>query len=155
MDGRPIVGVAYDPFIDRLSFAEKGKGAYLNNKKIHVSKQGFGPKTLVALPLWVNHMSVDPGKLVNLVHKQNTKTIDVGSIVYEGMLVASGELAAAIFTAKSAHDIAALKIIVEEAGGKVTDLFGNDQKYNGPLKGAIISNKAIHSSIVNLFKKLL
>ena len=36
--GKPILGVGYDPFIDRLIFAELGKGAFLNGKKIHVSR---------------------------------------------------------------------------------------------------------------------
>lgn len=36
-DGSPILGVIYDPFLDRMFFAEKGKGAFLNNKKMKVS----------------------------------------------------------------------------------------------------------------------
>ena len=50
-------------------------------------------------------------------------------------------------------DIAAAKVIVEEAGGKVTDLFGNDQRYDRPINGAILSNGVIHDELVAIVAK--
>lgn len=50
-------------------------------------------------------------------------------------------------------DIAALKIIVEEAGGIVTDLYGNEQRYDQPIKGAIISNKNVYNKVLNIVKE--
>ena len=52
-------------------------------------------------------------------------------------------------------DIAAIKVIVEEAGGKVTDLFGNEQRYDKDIKGAIISNKVVYDEVLNTIKKYL
>ena len=53
--------------------------------------------------------------------------------------VATGDYSLTIFTGtKHKHcDIAAVKVIVEEAGGKVTDLFGNEQRYDKDIKGGI------------------
>ena len=47
-------------------------------------------------------------------------------------------------------DIAPLKIIVEEAGGKVTDLFGNEQRYDQTIKGAVVSNGIVHQEIIDM-----
>lgn len=64
------------------------------------------------------------------------------------MLVATGQMAATVFPGAGAHDTASAKLIVEEAGGKVTDVFGNEQRYDQPVKGAIFSNGVIHSQLV-------
>jgi len=45
-----------------------------------------------------------------------------------------------------------VKVIVEEAGGLVTDLNGKEQKYNQPINGAIVSNGIMHNQIVELVK---
>ena len=55
-------------------------------------------------------------------------------------------------TKEKCHDIAAVKIIVEEAGGKVTGLFENKQRYDKDLNGTIISNNLVHKE---LLKKLM
>jgi myo-inositol-1(or 4)-monophosphatase len=49
-------------------------------------------------------------------------------------------------------DIAAVKVIVEEAGGKVTSLFGEEQSYTEDICGAIISNGKVHEQLVEKMK---
>lgn len=51
------------------------------------------------------------------------------------------------------EDGAALKVIVEEAGGKVTDVFGNDQRYDRETKGFIASNGVIHDELVKIVRE--
>lgn len=46
--------------------------------------------------------------------------------------------------------MAAVKLLVEEAGGKVTDLMGGDQRYNQPIGGSIVSNSHIHAKLTDL-----
>ena len=52
-------------------------------------------------------------------------------------------------------DIAAVKVIVEEAGGKVTDLFGNEQRYDESINGAVVSNGNVHNKVIETIKKYL
>jgi fructose-1,6-bisphosphatase/inositol monophosphatase family enzyme len=52
-------------------------------------------------------------------------------------------------------DIAAVKVIVEEAGGTVTDLFGNEQRYDESINGAVVSNGKVHSEVTETVKKYL
>jgi 3'-phosphoadenosine 5'-phosphosulfate (PAPS) 3'-phosphatase len=52
-------------------------------------------------------------------------------------------------------DIAAVKVIIEEAGGIVTDLFGNEQRYDASINGAVISNGRVHSEVIETVKRYL
>ena len=52
-------------------------------------------------------------------------------------------------------DIAAVKVIVEEAGGTVTDLFGNEQRDDKSINGAVISNGKVHNKVINIIKKYI
>lgn len=143
-DGKPIVGVIYDPFMDRLVYAEKGKGAFLNGKKTKVNKRGMHLSALN----WESNRSV-------AALKKKFKTcfpFSLFSVIYGGMLVATGELVASLYTWDYAHDVASLKIIVEEAGGKVTDRNGNQQRYDGKINGALISNGVVHKDLLKFSK---
>ena len=73
------------------------------------------------------------------------------------MCVAEGNFTLAIFpgTKHKNCDIAAVKVIVEEAGGKVTDLFGHEQRYDQNINGALISNGNVHEEIVEGITKYL
>jgi fructose-1,6-bisphosphatase/inositol monophosphatase family enzyme len=140
--------------MDRMFYAEKGKGAFLNGKKIKVSEQSELTNSVMEVG-WSNNAKFKLDKLLSELKARNVKTIGLGSSIYSGTLVASGETAATIFGFKTAHDIASLKIIVEEAGGKVTDMYGNEQRYDREINGAIVSNKVIHKQLLELIKKLV
>ena len=68
------------------------------------------------------------------------------------MLVASGKFAAAIYPGFSPHDMAAVRLIIEEAGSKITDLFGEDQSYDQKIKGAVVSNGLIHDELLTMLR---
>jgi len=144
-DGRPILGVIYDPFMDRLVYAEKGKGATLNGKKIRVNKQGMKR----AAYNW------ESGRLMLPVQKKfpGCFPFRFNSFIYGSMLVATGELVASLYTWKYAHDAASVKIIVEEAGGKVTDMYGREQRYDRQVKGCLVSNGLVHDGLVKVIRQ--
>ena len=73
------------------------------------------------------------------------------------MCVAEGNFTLALFpgTKHKNCDIAAVKVIVEEAGGIVTDLFGNEQRYDQDINGTIISNKRCFSEVLEAIKNML
>lgn len=152
-DGEPIIGVLYDPFMDRLYYAEKNKGATLNGRRIHVSTARTINRKVIGSVVW-------PSAPVNLV-KVNDRLFREGAYAlnavvstYFGMLVASGQLIANIFPGPNPWDTAAQKIIIEEAGGYVTDFRGRQQRYDRPTHGIIAAcNKTIHSRILKLLTK--
>ncbi len=68
-----------------------------------------------------------------------------------------GDFSLAIFpgTKHKNCDIAAVKVIVEEAGGKVTDLFGNEQRYDESINGAVISNGKVCDEVIKIIEEYL
>lgn len=151
--GEPILGVVHDPLQDRLFFAEKGKGTFLNDHQIHVSKlAAFNADLILASTLSIGPR-VDLLAVVREFKKRKVHVLNLACHIYAGVLVAAGELGAAIYKGKGAHDGAALKILVEEAGGRVTDLFGDEQRYDGELKGQLVSNGVLHDQILDLIRE--
>lgn len=152
-DGKPIVGVIYDSFTDNMYYASLGGGAYQNGEKISVNNLTFsGMRTIVNLDAW-------PEAEYNLweVYRElgkKTYLVGLGSVIRASACVANGDLTAAIYpgTKHKNCDIAAAKIIVEEAGGKVTDLFGREQRYDGDIEGALISNGTVHEETLEIIK---
>lgn len=154
--GESKVGIVYDPFTDNLYTAIKGKGAYKNNEKINVNNYELDDmKTVCNYELWP---SADYN-IFKVIQELGNKTyfVSIGSIIRACMCVANGNFTLAIFpgTKHKNCDIAAVKVIVEEAGGKVTDLFGNEQRYDESINGAVISNKKVHEEVIKVIKNYL
>lgn len=153
--GQSVVGVAYDPFQNRLFEAVKGKGALLNGNKISVSSKSELDRAFIDDELWVNQeeqVSFDDPR--DVLGKAGATVTSMCSAVMTGGLVAMGYYDAMIFGQGKPEDIAALAVIVTEAGGKVTDLFGNEQRYDTNIKGAIVSNGLLHDELCEITKNM-
>ena len=154
--GEATVGVVYDPFTDSLYTAIKGQGAYKNGERITVNDYELDDmRTVGHYDLWVGADYNTSGVLQELRNK--TYFIGLGSIIRACMCVASGDFSLAIFpgTKHKNCDIAAVKVIVEEAGGMVTDLFGNEQRYDESINGAVVSNGKVHMEVIETIKRYL
>lgn len=153
-DGRPVLGVVYDPFMDRLFYAATGQGAFLNDQKITVSDNGLQNALIDAEGFPSTKPVLDAGpELVSKLRAKGANVVSLWSIILPTALVAAGELTATIFNVTKPEDGAAIKVIVEEAGGCVTDLFGNEQRYDRPVRGFIASNGTVHDELVELLSE--
>lgn len=154
-DGEPLVGVIYDPFSDRLFWAEKGGGAYINGQETQVNQSSFGGQSRMSYDQWSDADYDVLTPLAKLAAETGTYMLSPGSTTHMAALVAQGDFVASVFPGtKGKHvDIAAAKVIVEEAGGRVTDLFGEEQRYDQDIRGAIVSNGVVHDEIVEALKK--
>lgn len=146
-DGVPLVGVAYDPFMERLFTAVKGGQAFCNDNPITVEEHDIHDAR-VAGPSYVDGLLRSRSLYEDLSVRGAHIPMFPGN-VYKCTLLAEGRIHGRIFGGPGAHDIAALKVIVEAAGGKVTDLDGNEQRYDRPLRGAILSNGTIHQDLLD------
>jgi myo-inositol-1(or 4)-monophosphatase len=154
-NGKSVVGVAYDPFHDRLFEAVTGQGAFLNGTKISVSDLATLDGAYVDEELWVNaeeQISFNDPK--DVLNKKGAKLTTMCSAVVTGCMVAKGSFEAMLFGQGKPEDIAALAVIVTEAGGKVTDLFGKDQRYDTNIRGAIVSNGLIHDQLCDAISNM-
>lgn len=148
INGIPTFGIIANPLAKRTLVAEKNKGAYWieGNEKIHVNNNNQIKDSITKTGWKDTYMS-------NQIHKLGGKTLEVHAIAEAGSLVALGALDAAIYTAKHTHDIAAIKILVEEAGGLVTNIYGEDQRYDQKLEGALITNGSLHNDFIRLIRE--
>ena len=150
-EGISVLGVVYDPFQDRLYEAVRGSGAFLNGQPIHVSAKNTLEGAYIDEELWVNQpegVSFDDPK--DRLNKSGAEVMTFCSAVITGCLVAQGVYDAMLFGQSKPEDIAALSVIVEEAGGKVTNLLGGQQRYDRKLYGAVVSNGQIHDALVEV-----
>jgi len=152
-NGKPIVAVIYDPFQNRMWSAIQDKGAYLNNTKISVNSTAELNKSVVSSSGPTSSKYFDVALCRFSLQKSVFRLMQLSSSQFESMLVASGKFAGVVFPGNSPHDMAAVKLIVEEAGGKVTNLFGDDQMYNQEIQGAVVSNSAIHDQLVSIINQ--
>jgi histidinol-phosphatase len=147
--GRFVLGVSMAPAYDELAWAERGSGAFLNGKPIHVSKvpaldaaivSTGNLKTLAASPAWARFGSLIGG--INRIR-------GYGDFVHYHLL-ARGALDVVLESDVNILDVAALTVIVEEAGGQFTDLKG------GPVGLAtthvLATNGALHETVLNTLR---
>ena len=156
IDGMPALGVIYDPFTDNLYSAIKGNGAYKNGQKINVNNLKLTDKESVAhFDMWAS-ADYNIYDVIKELGKQSY-FVSIGSVIRASMCVATGDFTLVIFpgTYHKNFDIAAVKVIVEEAGGIVTDIFGNEQRYDQDINGAVISNGKVHDEVIQLLKSKL
>ncbi|MCX6764518.1 MAG: inositol monophosphatase family protein [Candidatus Nealsonbacteria bacterium] len=149
-----IVGVVFFPAMNNLFYAEKGKGAFLNDKKIHVSRiknlaNSFIYTELPNYKLSKKAFSRNHKKLEKLF-KKTYRVRAWGSGPLGLCYVASGgfESYIALNDGAKLWDIAAGAIIVKEAGGKVTNINGN--KFIKKTIHLIASNDKVHDKLLKL-----
>lgn len=153
-NGVPILGVIYEPCTNKLYFAQKDKGAYCNDNKINVNSHNELKHNYIGFTSWNKaKYLISPlySKLINL----GMRVFDIGSIAYMGTLVASGKFCGIYFPQQSVYDVAAIKLIIDEAGGKCSDIYGEDQRYDVDIKGFIASNRLVHDNLVELVKEYI
>ncbi len=126
-DGKMIMGSVYNPLMNELYFAEAGQGAYLNDKKISVSKKTEVIKSCLVTGFPYTYLDAPNGP-IQVFTKLITQGIPVrrlGSAAIDLCWVAAGRFDGFYEHKLQAWDSAAGFIMVEEAGGKVTDFKGN------------------------------
>lgn len=148
VDGVPQLAVIFDPFQDRLYSAVKGRGATCNGRPLHVSQRSM-KASIIAVGGSFSDVERNAELYKAAISRGATFRMFSG-LVFKGGLIAEGKIDGVLFAYGGAHDIAAVKLIVEEAGGKVTDVYGEEQRYDRPISGAIVSNGLIHDELVRL-----
>lgn len=146
-NGKMILGAVYNPFIGEMFFAEKGEGAFLNNQKISVTKTTDINKSCLVTGFPYSYLDTPNGPL-QVFEKFIRKGIPVrrlGSAAIDLCWVAAGRFDGFYEHNLSAWDSAAGFLMVEEAGGKVTDFKGD---YYSPYQPHIIaSNGLLHADL--------
>ena len=147
--GNIILGVSSGTMMDELAWAEKGQGAWLNGSRLSVSNEDDP-----------NHAAVSVGNLKSLAGTAGWSAL--GAIVeradrirgygdfYHYHLLAAGKIEAVIESDVNILDVAALSVIVTEAGGLFTDL--NGEKPDLDTRSVLAANPSLHAKYLETLR---
>ena len=141
-DAEPYIGVCYNPYIDEMFIAQKGQGAYLNGKAIKVSNK----KLHEGIVLTGNAPYYADMREKSLITLKNFAMIAsdfrrFGSAVIELCNIACGRAELYFELKLQPWDFAAGMLIVEEAGGKVSQMNGEKMPFDKPTSIFASNNK--------------
>ena len=152
-DGQIVAGVVYDPIKDELFVAERGKGAYLNNRRLRVAARTDMADAVVGYgtPYLGKGSHVVLLRELGAVMAVAGGTRRIGSAALDLASVACGRLDAYWERDLKTWDMAAGVILVREAGGFVTSADGASE----PLaaKSVAVGNEVLHRELVGILRK--
>ena len=152
-DGTLVAAVIYDPMRDELFAAERGRGARLNGKPMHVSQTPELAEALVATGFPSRKRHDNPN--IHFYQEFTLRSHGVrraGSAALDLAYVAAGRLDAFWEFNLNPWDTAAGILLVEEAGGRVTDFSGSHFRLDS--REILASNGLIHAELVGLFEDM-
>ncbi|CAM9955440.1 unnamed protein product, partial [Hapterophycus canaliculatus] len=139
-------GCIYDPFRDELFTATRGNGAFLNGMKIQVGDQATIGEATVACGSPPGVLALGPcvrGMAALAPHVRTTRMLGSAAIMLAW--VACGRLTCYWEPDLNSWDIAAGALLIQEAGGEMTDILGSP--YSLSTRAIIGSNKLVHEHI--------
>ena len=145
-----IAGVVYDPLREEMFAAEKGSGAYLNDRKIHVSSARRLADSLVSTGFPSKKRSQNVN--IHFYHQLAMSTHGVrrgGSAALDLSYVACGRLDAFWEFGLNPWDLAAGTLLVTESGGICSDMRGKLHTLKSPH--LLVDNGLIHEEVLELF----
>lgn len=150
-----VTGVIYHPSMDELFVAERGHGAYLRRdgreEPLKVSPLGTVAEAIVAtgLPYDIRETGRNTPEIGRLARTAIELRI-LGAAALHLAYVAAGRIAAFWEPGLNAWDIAAGALLVQEAGGHITDVRG--KPFHVDCRDVLATNGRVHEEMVNLLR---
>ncbi len=147
-DGEFILGVSNAPILHELLYAERGRGCFMNDERVSVSSVAEIFESYVSfgsLKYFTKHDILEP--LVSIA-EQARWTRGIGDF-WSYHLLAQGKLDVMIEAETKLWDIAAMKVIIEEAGGRVTQLDGSPVDHTTTT--FLATNGKLHDEVCRRF----
>jgi myo-inositol-1(or 4)-monophosphatase len=143
------LGAIYDPMRDEMFTAERGKGACLNGRPVHVSAVTELQKSLLVTGFPYDAWDTDQDNFANFVHfaKLTQGVRRLGSAALDLCYVAAGRFDGFWEMSLKPWDVAAGGLICEEAGAHVTNVQG-DSDYISPPQSVVAASPGIHAQML-------
>ena len=153
IDGRPVIGVAFDPFLQNMFMGEKDQPSRCINRNgmeriLHVNDKTFADG-IMGIHGSVKAMMKAP--YFQKLSETKCRMAIYSGLVHKVCLIAKGRLIGFIIDGANPHDLAAVHVILEGAGGKMSALDGSGLDYSKPFKSALASNGIIHDELVAIY----
>jgi len=157
---KPLLGIIYWPIMGILYLAQKGQGAFQLN-------DGNWERLLVSGNTRLEKCSAVGSRFhISDIERDFLKQLKVNKFISRGSSLKVVDICAGLAdlyfttTSKIKHwDTCASYCLITEAGGKITDMFGNDLEYNTELlnhqNGILVTNGLIHDKVVSAYEQFL
>jgi len=145
-----LLGTIYAPAINEFYFAEKGKGAYLNGGRIRVSDITDLSQSYIFYCEGGEKDRSKTGKIISRVYPHVMDMRKLGSAGLEIAWVATGRGEAYFTTKIEPWDVAPGVLLIQEAGGEVSDFHGDSWKLQ--TSDLLFSNGKVHQELLDLIK---
>ncbi|MFO0704151.1 MAG: inositol monophosphatase family protein [Patescibacteria group bacterium] len=146
----PVVGLSYNPILKELFTASKGSGTFLNGEKVNVSNVNSISKAYTTFGGLKYFTKNNLEKKIEEIATKSYYSRGIGD-AWSYHLLARGAMDIMIEAETKIWDIAAVSVIIEESGGKVTDLKGNNISPN--TTSIIATNGKVHEEVLAIFNK--
>ncbi|MCB8943456.1 MAG: inositol monophosphatase [Ardenticatenaceae bacterium] len=147
-----LVGLIYDPMRAEMFRAIKGLGAWLNEQRLAVSQVDLLAESLLTLD-WSRQPEMREKVLTRLkqVAPQVHSVRSIGTAALAQAWVAAGRVDGYFNFSLSAWDVAAGSLLIQEAGGAVSDGDGRPFNWQDTSNGILVSNGLIHNELLRQF----
>lgn len=150
-DGEPIISVVYAPLLNELFICEREHGVRLNEREMTVSQEENLQDAVMSFSYFYRDKE-SRSRSLNLWNEFEDRSRGMrhlGCTTLELAYVASGRIEACVIAPPlRLWDVAAGKIMVEEAGGIITDFAG--EPWKDVQQGFVATNGAVHESVMNV-----
>ncbi len=151
--GQAQVGVVYQPAVNQLFTAERGKGSFLNEKRVRCSTVETLDKALIGVGFYYDRglmMERTLDAIKQLFHQQIHGIRRFGCASVDLCYIGCGSLDAFFEFELSPWDFAAARLFVEEAGGQVSSCTGEDIALE--KSSFLASNSVLHASMLEIVR---
>lgn len=146
-------GAVYDPIADELFFAERGRGAKLNNKKIFAFRREDLNYSILSMTMGSAKTTKRERQIIfDNAAKYGLWLSRMESVALTGSYVACGRYDTLISKNLASWDYAAAGLILTEAGAKVTDFKGRPYRWN--TEEIVAANPVLHKKVIEFTRKI-
>jgi myo-inositol-1(or 4)-monophosphatase len=151
MKGKLALAAVHAPFLEESFFAEKDKGSFLNGKRIKVSSTDDIERSYIVTCEGGEKNKERTAKIRYTIVSKALDLRKLGSAALECAWVAAGRADGFVTTKISPWDVAAGILLVQEAGGKVTDFRG--KPWRARQGDLVVSNGKVHERLLGMLRK--
>ncbi len=151
-DGKPYMGMIYNPYMDELFYAKKGAGAYVNDRRIFATNRHLSDTIVLfgSSPYIREYSDASFDYLRRLFYK----ALDVrrsGAAAWDLCSIAAGRAGVFFEMNLQPWDIAAGAVLIEEAGGIITTLEKNPPSFDGPCS-VLAAGKTVFEELPDFYE---
>lgn len=151
--GEVVAGLVYNPVTDEMFLAEKGRGAFLNNRRLRVAART--ELTDAVICTGIPHLGRPSPLFLPMLSELMPRVAGIrrtGSAALDLAYVAAGRFDGFWEAGLAPWDMAAGLCLIREAGGTVSDLSGKDKIFK--TGGVLTANERLHGPLLDLLKKV-